>query len=157
MPLPLRSLTHDLVRARPQEATVQDLDGEFPQRDVLTVQETAQRLGVHANTVRKWVRSGYIPSGQPAGARGRILIPSSVLRSLTGESVVVPEALERSLSSGAFPCRTSGYPSNNEETVLDRGCWSLSETVNALLGLSPPSKRPRPPSATSAKRRRPGS
>jgi len=37
--------------------------------EFLTVTETANRLGVHENTVRNWARSGKLPSARIPGAR----------------------------------------------------------------------------------------
>lgn len=32
----------------------------------LTIKQTAERLGVHPNTVRNWINAGYIKALQPA-------------------------------------------------------------------------------------------
>ncbi len=39
------------------------------EKEFLTVRETARRLGVHENTVRNWVASGYLKSARLPGAR----------------------------------------------------------------------------------------
>jgi excisionase family DNA binding protein len=39
---------------------------------LLTVEEVAKRLGVHIDTIRRWIRSGELPAinlGGPAGYR----------------------------------------------------------------------------------------
>ena len=148
----LLTLTRNLLAAGGVTANcypTQDRDVRSGRPEVVTVQEAASKLGVHVNTVRNWVRSGYIASHQPAGPKGRILIAASAVRSLTSESVVVPEDVERSLPSGAPPCRNSGSPSNNEEIGPVAGCSSLSATVNALLGRLPPTTRRKQQNASS--------
>lgn len=40
-----------------------------PDDDLLTLRETAERLGVHENTVRNWLASGIIRSARPPGSR----------------------------------------------------------------------------------------
>ncbi len=44
----------------------------MPDDTLLTVEEVARRLGVHIDTVRRWIRSGELPAinlGGPAGYR----------------------------------------------------------------------------------------
>jgi excisionase family DNA binding protein len=50
-----------------------------------TIREAAALLRVHENTIRNWIASGRLEAVQPAGARGRILIPAAALRSLKSE------------------------------------------------------------------------
>jgi len=52
-----------------------DRDRAEARCEVVTVQEAARRLGVHANTIRNWIRSAYLEAHQPAGPRGRITHP----------------------------------------------------------------------------------
>lgn len=51
-----------------------------PAQRFLTVKETAQRLGVHPNTVRAWVKTGVLRSSRPAGTRDHRFDEREVLR-----------------------------------------------------------------------------
>lgn len=45
------------------------MDVEKDEPEVLGVRETAERLGVHPNTIRNWARSGQLPTARIPGAR----------------------------------------------------------------------------------------
>ena len=53
--------------------------GESPARRYLSPQEFSELSGLSLATVRRYLRSGRLPSRQPAGHRGRILIPADAL------------------------------------------------------------------------------
>jgi len=59
--------------------TLQRILDQFPESNMLTVEEVAHELRVNKETVRRWVRSGRLPSVKLA--RG-IRIPSEVIRDL---------------------------------------------------------------------------
>jgi len=46
----------------------------------MTVKELAEHYGRHADTIRRWIKAGIIPSEQPAGPRGWLLIRRDVLK-----------------------------------------------------------------------------
>jgi excisionase family DNA binding protein len=47
----------------------------------LTLAEVAQELGVHRDTVHRWVAEGHIPALQPGGPQHAIRIDRNDLRS----------------------------------------------------------------------------
>lgn len=51
--------------------------------DFLCVKEAAVKFGVSEWTVREWIKRGYISSWQPAGRKGRILIPLEAIENYT--------------------------------------------------------------------------
>lgn len=59
--------------------TIQRILDQFPESNMLTVEEVAHELRVNKETVRRWVRSGRLPSVKLA--RG-IRIPSEVIKDL---------------------------------------------------------------------------
>ena len=59
--------------------TMQRIIDQFPEANMLTVEEVANELRVNKETVRRWVRSGRLPSVKLA--RG-IRIPSEVIKDM---------------------------------------------------------------------------
>lgn len=59
--------------------TIQRILDQFPEANMLTVEEVAKELRVNKETVRRWVRSGRLPSVKLA--RG-IRIPSEVIKDM---------------------------------------------------------------------------
>ena len=57
------------------EARVGDAFSPAPDFLCLTVKEAAKNWRVAERTVRRWAKAGKIPSWQPAGKRGRLLVP----------------------------------------------------------------------------------
>ena len=53
--------------------------GESPARRYLSPQEFSELSGLSLSTVRRYLRNGRLPYRQPAGRRGRILIPAAAL------------------------------------------------------------------------------
>ena len=53
--------------------------GESPARRYLSPREFGALSGLSLATVRRYLRSGRLPYRQPAGRRGRILIPADAL------------------------------------------------------------------------------
>ncbi|MBI3968349.1 MAG: helix-turn-helix domain-containing protein [Chloroflexi bacterium] len=51
---------------------------------LLTVQEVAERLRVHEETVRRWLRSGHLEGVLPGGKRSGYRIRESALQRLLG-------------------------------------------------------------------------
>ncbi len=76
-------------------------------------EEFAAQTGLSIATVRRYIDKGKVPSVQPAGPRGRILIPSDALDQLAGRVVVEASpamALEPAPNAGSrsTPARRSG-------------------------------------------------
>lgn len=51
---------------------------------MLTVEQVAERLGAHPETVRRWLRSGTIKGVRPGGMKLGWRIPESEVRRLLG-------------------------------------------------------------------------
>jgi excisionase family DNA binding protein len=51
-------------------------------RRFLSISETALRLGVGANTIRRWVKTGSLRAVQPGGEQGVLRIPAGELERL---------------------------------------------------------------------------
>lgn len=63
----VRTYRADSTKSTPGYDDVVDVDE--PARILLTVRETARRLGVHENTVRNWARDGLLPTARLPGSR----------------------------------------------------------------------------------------
>jgi len=96
-----------------------------------TIQEAAEFLGVHKNTIRNWIASGRIEAVQPAGTHGRILIPVAALRSLKTESAVTSVARCRS-PEGNFLCPNCGSKFEKERTETASGSSMLNEALSEV-------------------------
>ncbi len=54
-----------------------------PERDYLSPHEFVARSGLSLATVRRYLRTGRLPSLQPGGRRCRVLIPAAALERFT--------------------------------------------------------------------------
>jgi len=97
-------------------------------------------LGVHQNTIRNWVAYGRIDAVQPAGARGRILIPVAALRSLKTESAVTSVSRCRSPERN-FLCPSCGSKFEKERTGTASGSSTLSEALSEVFERFQPMKK----------------
>src|SRR5262245_5789767 len=131
--------------------SLQDSD-DPADREAVSVQEAARRLGVHPNTIRNWIRSGNLEAHQPAGRRGRVLIPTAALRSLTTASVVTLGAgLPSPQPNGEPLCRRSFGPlSENGRTDPANGSSTFAEALSALRRRFRATRKPGPTSGKSA-------
>lgn len=88
----------------------------------ISPREAARRLGVSEPTLRRYLRSGHIPFYQPAGKKGRILIPLSRLKADAGPdaseplpSDVKPQSRSAAGLAGPSPQWMGRRPSNASE------------------------------------------
>src|SRR5262249_41692239 len=106
-----------------------------------TIREAAALLRVHENTIRNWIASGRLEAVQPAGARGRILIPAAAVRSLKSESAVTSVARCRS-PEGNVVCPNCGSKFDGERTERASGSSTLNEALSAVFERFQRTKRP---------------
>jgi hypothetical protein len=81
-------------------------------RRYLSPQEFGRLSGLSLATVRRYLRLGCLPYRQPAGPRGRILIPDDALEAIAG----VPT--DRATTAAASPAACLGEPSSSTATRL---------------------------------------
>ncbi len=83
VPIGIVGMAHGVVAALNKTGdiaqTMQRILDQFPEANMLTVEEVAKELRVNKETVRRWVRSGRLPSVKLA--RG-IRIPSEVIKDM---------------------------------------------------------------------------
>ena len=56
---------------------VEMLEGQTP--DLVSVEEAAALLDVHANTIKKWIRAGKLPATKPGAGRNWKIARADVL------------------------------------------------------------------------------
>jgi hypothetical protein len=75
--------------------------GDQQARHYLSPQQFSAHSGLSLSTVHRYLRQGRLPFRQPAGRRGRVLIPRDALEVLTGDT------LSQDLDQGATPPPTA--------------------------------------------------
>src|SRR5262245_5075038 len=87
--------------------------GEGQARRYLSPQEFSTLSGLSLSTVHRYLRRGRLPYQQPAGRRGRILIPATVLEQIADDpsSAGSAQAPVAPLAGTANSPRTSARPS----------------------------------------------
>ena len=58
------------------------MDESYSEHDYLTLKQFIARCPLSESTVRRWIKSGNIPSIQPGGENTKILIPADALARL---------------------------------------------------------------------------
>jgi hypothetical protein len=85
-----------------------------PSKEFLDVQEFSEATGLSVATVRRYLRNGHVQFSQPAGPRGRILIPVSELTCLKAAPTPSTEAIERHHNT------TQSQPLNHDKSSPER-------------------------------------
>lgn len=96
-------------------------------RQFLSPAEFSQRAGVSLATVHRYLKRGLLPCWQPAGKRGRILIPISALASILS----VPSAGN---ADGSAVGPTPESPSSNLSGPRPRWARQLDSIQNEEKG-----------------------
>jgi excisionase family DNA binding protein len=73
----------------------------IPPRPYVSPAEYAALTGLSPATVRRYLKHGRIPYHQPAGSRGRILIPTDALELLTGAAASAVTGSAAAAQAGA--------------------------------------------------------
>jgi len=76
-------------------------------RRYLSVAEVARCLGIHPQTVRRWIKSGVVSSMQPGGSRSRILIPVAAIDGLQASSPVLVDPASTPVTDATGPNHVS--------------------------------------------------
>jgi hypothetical protein len=98
-------------------------------KEFLDVQEFSAATGLSVATVRRYLRKGHVHFVQPAGPRGRILIPSSALACLQ------PNLKSVIAMNGINDAATEGQPSNHDDVSTERLPGPQPRWERALAGV----------------------
>ena len=110
------------------------MNGDKELKPILNVKETAELLGVHANTIGNWVKNGTLVSARIAGAKAHRFTKEEVLRALKERGKMA--------SSVAPSLRTDGpelVTANelNYWAARDDAKATFPELIRRLLSLTP--------------------
>ncbi len=95
--------------------------GDLQGRQYLSPQEFSARSGLSLATVHRYLRRGRLPFLQPAGPRGRILIPADALERVLGEPCPAGPAQAPGASSTAA---TAPAPNTTVRPCGPRPKWT---------------------------------